>query len=482
MKLNELLIGIEVLDSTADMNLEIADISYDSRKTKPRDLFVAVTGFETDGHMFIADAVKKGAAAVLCEQKPDTDIAYILVKSSRKALALISRNYFGDPAKGLCMIGVTGTNGKTTVTYLMKTVLERALGAKVGLIGTNQNLIGDQAMETERTTPEAYDLQKLLYQMAGAGCTHVVMEVSSHALALSRVEGIHFQIGIFTNLTQDHLDFHKTMEDYLKAKALLFSMCDIGIINLDDKAAPELVQLAKCKVVTYSLEKNEADLVAKNIQLKAEKVEYEALSLMNIQRMELNIPGSFSVYNSMAVVAAAMSLGIGLEDISAALKTASGVKGRAEVVPLDTDYTMLIDYAHTPDGLENILKAVRGFAKGRVVTLFGCGGDRDPVKRPIMGEIAAQLSDFLIVTSDNPRTEEPMAIIEDIMPGVRKHKTPHVVIEDRRAAIAYAMDNAQSGDVIVLAGKGHETYQILGKTKVHLDEREIIAEHMRSKG
>ena len=478
MKLQEILKDIGIIHMSADSELEISGICSDSRKAAAGGLFVAVTGFETDGHRHIPSAVEKGACCVICEHEPEINIPYVLVKNSRSALALASANFYGRPADKMTMIGVTGTNGKTTSTYLLKTILESG-GAKVGLIGTNQNMIGDRVLDTERTTPESNELQELFRQMLDEGCTHVVMEVSSHALELNRVDSVRFKVGIFTNLTQDHLDFHDTMDKYAEAKAKLFAMCDVGVLNLDDEAFEKMTGYASCKVFTYAAKSDEADLVAKNIRLKNDGVSFEALLPGSIRRIELGIPGEFSVYNALGVIGASLHLGFDLKQIEQALKNASGVKGRVEVVPTGTDYTMIIDYAHTPDALENVLSAVRGFAKGRVVALFGCGGDRDGTKRSLMGAIAAKMADFVIVTSDNPRTEEPMGIIKDILEGMKDTKTPYTVIEDRRKAIRWSMDNALPDDIIVLAGKGHETYQIIGKTKTHLDEREEIAAHLQ---
>ena len=412
MKLNKLLAGIDILESTADQALEITGVSYDSRQTRPGDLFVAIAGYETDGHRFIPMALEKGAACVLCQQKPEGEGPYVLVSDSRAALARLGRNWFGDPAASMTMVGVTGTNGKTTSTYLLKDILEKCLGAKVGLIGTNQNMIGDRVLHTERTTPESFELQGLFRAMADEGCTHVVMEVSSHALCLQRTAGIRFAVGLFTNLSQDHLDFHETMENYCGAKALLFRQSDWG------------------------------------------------------------------VYNALGVLAAAKVLGIPLRDSARVLAESGGVKGRVEVVPVPWDYTVLIDYAVTPDAIENVLAAVRGFAKGRVVILFGCGGDRDRTKRPKMGRIAARMADFVVVTSDNPRTEDPDFIISEILPGLEGTSTPYVVEPDRVKAIRYALDHARKDDVIILAGKGHETYQIVGHEKRHLDEREVVAAYI----
>ena len=481
MKLKDLLIDVKQNAMTADPELAICDIRYDSRAVQPGDLFVAIVGFETDGHRYIESAVERGAVAVVCQSVPTIDIPYILVEDSRVALSLISARYFGRPAKSMKLLGVTGTNGKTTTTLLLKSVLEQCLNAKVGLIGTNENMIGDLVLETERTTPESYVLQKLLRQMADAGCEYVVMEVSSHALALGRVAGIQYAVSVFTNLSQDHLDFHKTMDAYALAKAQLFAQSDVGIINIDDDYALVMRKTAEasaCRVMGFSIEKNEADLMAKGIRLKTGSVEFSVLLQSEIQRMTLHIPGKFSVYNALGVIGAAFTLGASLVQISEALSKARGVKGRVETVPTDGDYTILIDYAHTPDALENVLTAVRGFAKGRVVTLVGCGGDRDRTKRPLMGKAAATLSDFVVITSDNPRTEEPEAILADILPGVEETATPHITIVDRAEAIAYAIDNHQPGDVIILAGKGHETYQEINKVKYPMDEREIVADHI----
>lgn len=478
MKLREILENVSIKEKTAELDMEITGISYDSRAVKPGDMFVAVTGYESDGHKFINSAVSNGAVCVLCEKKPETDIPYVLCENTRLGLAVASANFFGRPADKMKIIGVTGTNGKTTTTNLIKSILEHCRGAKVGLIGTNNNMIGSEIIPTERTTPESYELQRIFSEMEKAGCEYVVMEVSSHALYLDRVAGFEFELGLFTNLTRDHLDFHKTMEAYGQAKAILFSRCRKGIINIDDEYSQMMLDAARCPVFTFSTEKNEADLIAKDINLKAGGVSFAALTTGKLERVELGIPGMFSVYNALAAISAAICLGIDITEAADALKVSHGVVGRAEVVPTGRDFTVIIDYSHTPDALENIIKTVRGFAKGRVVTLFGCGGDRDKTKRPIMGEIASKLSDFVIVTSDNPRTEEPGAIISDILAGMKHTKSPYTVIENRREAIGWAIKNAHKDDVILLCGKGHETYQIIGKEKRHFDEREVVAEFL----
>ena len=478
MKLKELLQGLNVLEATADLETDISHVSYDSRQTRPGDLFVAMHGFAVDGHDFIGKAMEAGAAAVLCEKAPREDIPYVRVADSRRALAVVGANFYGHPADNMTMVAVTGTNGKTTTTYLLKAILERALGAKVGLIGTNQNMIGQEVLPTERTTPESFELQGLLAQMRSGGCTHVVMEASSHALFLDRVYGIHYAVGIFTNLTQDHLDFHKTMEAYCDAKAILFRNCDTGVVNADDPWTGRLMEHASCKVLTYS-EKADSDLRAENISLEADHVAFTAVTAEKRVPIRVNIPGGFMVYNTLDVLGAALALGIPLEKSAEILASVPHVKGRVEVVPTPgKDYTILIDYAHSPDGMENVLSSVKGFAKGRTVALFGCGGDRDKTKRPKMGKAAADLADFAIVTTDNPRTEVPADIIADILPGFAGSDTPYVVVEDRVEAIHWAMDHAQPGDVIVLCGKGHETYQEVNHVKHHMDEREIVADYL----
>lgn len=479
MRLSELVKDIEILETAASLDLEINGVCYDSRKVQQGNLFVAITGYETDGHMYIPKAVEKGAQVVICEKAPDIDIPYLRVASARKALAILGANWFGHPADAMTMIGVTGTNGKTSTTVILKSVLEKTLHAKVGLVGTIQNMIGDTVIPTERTTPESFELQSLFAQMRDAGCTHVVMEVSSHALYLNRVDCVQFQIGAFTNLTEDHLDFHKTMEEYRKAKAILFRHCDIGVFNIDDPSMEATIEESTCKVVTCSETQNCADFYARNITLHANRVEMDVTHGGETVQICIGIPGIFTVYNTLTVVSCAVSLGIPLRDVANALKTAQGVKGRVEVVPTEgQDFTVLIDYAHTPDALENVLRSVRGFCKGRLIALFGCGGDRDPIKRPIMGKIGVDCADFVVFTSDNPRTEDPNAILEQVVAGAAGTKTPYHVEENRRAAIRWAMDYAEKDDIIVLAGKGHETYQIIGKEKTHLDEREEVAAHL----
>lgn len=478
MKLQELLKGVIVLSSTADSEAEIGEVRYDSRAVGKGDLFVAIRGYATDGHKYIEKALEQGAAAVVCEEAPEGAPA-VVVENSRKALAEIAANRFGHPADSMVMLGVTGTNGKTTTTYLVKHMLEDA-GHKVGLIGTNQNLIGSEVIETERTTPESYELHALFARMRDAGCTHVIMEVSSHSLVLDRVHGIRFAVGAFTNLTQDHLDFHKTMEAYCDAKALLMRQCDVGIYNADDPWAERLMADAACpRRFSYSVN-GQADLMAKNVALEPGSVDFDAEADTEWCHVHVGIPALFTVYNTLDAMACCWNLGVPLAECADALAKNHGVKGRMEIIPTPgTGYTVLNDYAHKPDALEKVLQSAKAFAKGRVVALFGCGGDRDKTKRPVMGEIGARLADFVIVTSDNPRTEKPEAIIDDILVGLKGYDTPYAVIPDRVAAIHYAMDHAQPGDVIVLAGKGHEDYQEIDHKHYPMDERVIVAEHLK---
>ena len=481
MKLKDLLEGINVLECTADLDLDITNIVRDTRKDIPAgSLFVAVSGFAFDGNRYIPMAMEKGAAAVITAKKPDMDVPYILVDSDRKALAMLGVNFYGHPAEKMTMIGITGTNGKTSVTLLLKHLLETTVGAKVGLVGTMGNMIGDVELPTERTTPESFELQALFAQMVEAGCTHCVMEVSSHALTLDRVGGVHYDVAAFTNLTEDHLDFHKTMEAYCDAKAELFRRCDRGVLNRDDEWFGRMVSGATCEMLTTSV-KNRAGLVAEDLELLSDGICFTAVMDGKKVQVRLPIPGMFTVYNALTVLGVAVQLGISLEQAAEALTTAQGVKGRVEVVPTPGQpYTVLVDYAHTPDGLENVLSSVRGFCKGCLIAVFGCGGDRDPIKRPIMGAIGVKLADHTIITSDNPRTEDPMAIIRDIVANLEEGSWE--IIEDRRKAIRYAMDIAKKDDIIVLAGKGHETYQEINGVKYHLDEREEVAAHLAEMG
>ena len=480
MKLSDLLQGLQPMEIHADLDLEIPFVTSDSRKVVPGSLFVAVTGFAADGNRFIPMAAEKGAAVVVTTKKPEVDIPYVLVESDRYALAVIGANYYGRPSKDMVMVGVTGTNGKTSTTWLLKQVIQGVKGAKVGLIGTMENHIGDLVLPTDRTTPESIELQALFAQMRDAGCSYAVMEVSSHSLVLDRVAGIHFDVAAFTNLTPDHLDFHKTMEEYCDAKAILFSRCGKAVVNGDDGWHDRVIKDCNAPVLTTSVQ-GHGMLNAENICMQADGVSFTAVHGEKRVEISVPIPGQFTVYNVLSVLGIALQLGIELEETAAVLRNVSGVKGRVEVVPTPgKPYTVLIDYAHTPDGLENVLSSVRGFCKGRLIALFGCGGDRDTTKRPVMGKIAVDIADVVVITSDNPRTESPATIIGHIVAGLGDATNYHV-IENRVDAIHFAMDIAEKDDIIVLAGKGHETYQeIMGK-KNHFDEREVVASYLEEK-
>ena len=479
MRLNQLLAGVALTERRAG-DVECSGICYDTRTMVPGCLFVALPGYKTDGHKYIAQALEQGAAAVLCQHPPEGEGPWLVTPDARAALAAVSANWFGHPARDLTLLAVTGTNGKTTTTYLLKAMLEGVLGARVGLIGTNQNMVGEEVLPAHRTTPESWEVQQLLREMADAGCTHVVMEASSHALVLHRLDGLRFRAGLFTNLTQDHLDFHGTMEAYRDAKGLLFRQSDTAVLNLDDEAGRYFARTVAVPRLTYSERRDEADLTAKNLRLFPDRVEFEAVAAGAISRVRLPIPGGFTVYNALGVLTCGLALGLPLADCADALAKAPGVKGRIEVVPVPADFAVIIDYAHTPDALENILTTVRDFTAGRVICLFGCGGDRDRTKRPQMGAIAGSLADVAVVTSDNPRTEEPEAIIRDILPGLEGTAAQVVVEPDRRAAIRRALSLAKPGDTVVLAGKGHETYQEVGTQVLHLDEREEVAAYFAS--
>jgi len=479
MTLEKLLKNVDIIEINADTQIDVTGICYDTRAILNGELFIAIKGYKTDGHNYIAEAVKKGAACIICQEPPEMSVPYVIVKDSRKVLALASAAWFGYPASKLKLVGVTGTNGKTSVTNLIKHIIEKSSDSKVGLIGTNGNFIGDRELPTELTTPESYEMQKLLEKMVVEGCEYVIMEASSHALYLSRVYGIEYDVGVFTNLTPDHLDFHNTMDEYANAKALLFKSSKKSAINIDDDYSDFMISNSAGEVMSFAVNNSNADLVGKDIKLQADRIEFCIIGVGSINRVELPIPGMFSVYNALASIAATVLLGLDLEKVAPSLQSYGGVKGRAEIVPTGHDYTVIIDYAHTPDALENIINTVRGFSKGRVVTLFGCGGDRDKAKRPLMGKIATDLSDYVIITSDNPRTEEPCEIINGILEGIDPSYTSLQVIENRREAIGRALEDLCQDDVLIIAGKGHETYQILGTEKIHFDDREVVAEHVK---
>lgn len=459
-------------------DIEITGIAYDSRKVEPGNVFVCVRGFETDGHKYADKAVENGAAVIVAEEDlPDIADAVVCVyPDTRRALAELACKFYNYPSEKFELIGITGTNGKTTITYLLKSIMEMA-GKCVGVIGTNQNIIGDKVLVTQTTTPttpNSLELQQMFDEMLKCGADCVIMEVSSHALELDRVYGCNFKAGAFTNLTQDHLDFHKTMENYMKAKAKLFDMSECGAVNKDDEYGRRIIDMHSDKgLLSYGVE-SDADVTAANINITARGTDFD-LTYKGVSRhVHIVIPGKFSVYNALTAASVAFSAGVDMDTVVKGLESAKGVLGRVEVVPTDTDYTVIIDYAHTPDGLENIINAVQEFAKGRVITLFGCGGDRDNTKRAVMGEIAGRLSDFTIITSDNPRTEDPEKIVSMIEEGMKRTDGEYKVIVNRREAIAWALQFAEKDDVIILAGKGQETYQIIGKEKYDFDERVVV--------
>lgn len=454
-------------------NIHISGITSDSREIKEGYAFVCVSGVADDGHNYAADAANKGAVAVITEREMGVRNE-IVVSDTHEVYADMCANWFGKPADSLKLIGVTGTNGKTSITYMLKSILECA-GYKVGLIGTIQNMIGDEAIPTKNTTPGVYELNRLFALMKQKGCQYVVMEVSSHALHQKRVCNLSFDAAIFTNLTQDHLDYHITMENYLDAKKMLFKMCKTAIVNSDDDYCEQLIEGLDCKIVSYSLA-DASTYSAKAVKYYPASVEYELVSNDILNHIKFNTGGKFSVYNSMCAAVTALELGLPISVVADAIKNIEGIKGRAESVPTGRDFTVIIDYAHTPDGLKNILKTFRDCEKNRVIALFGCGGDRDKTKRPIMGNIAVRYANYVIVTSDNPRSEDPDEIIKDILEGTSGSAVPVKVIQNRIDAIKYAVSIAEAGDIIVLAGKGHETYQILNTGTIHLDEREIVRE------
>lgn len=472
MKLSDMMKGVEC---SAFDDCEISDITSDSRKAGEGVAFVCIKGLSVDGHDFAADALAKGSPVVICERDLGLD-KQIIVGSTHAALSAMCENFFGNPLEKLQLIGITGTNGKTSSTFITKQVLERC-GHKCGLIGTIQNMIGDEVIPTSFTTPDIYELHSLFGRMAEAGCEYVIMEVSSHALELERVLGLHFVAACFTNLTEDHLDLHGTMEAYFEAKAKLFGMTDCAIINIDDAWGNKIRLDDGVELLSYGIERCDlADIGACNVTYAADGVSFTLRAQGKELPVKVPTPGKFSAYNALSAAGCALAVGIPPEQVAEALNHSTGIKGRAEVYPTGRNFTIILDYAHTPDGVENILSAMREVAEGRLVVLLGCGGDRDPYKRPLMGEAASRLADFVIVTSDNPRSEDPDSIVQQIIPGVEKHSTPYVSITNRRDAMRYAVEHAQPKDIIVLAGKGHEDYQILSTGKIHFDEREVLAE------
>ena len=476
MKLKEMLkdLNYEIVKGTDEVNIN--NIQYDSRSIEKGDLFFAIQGYNTDGHKYIPTAYEKGAIAIIYDKDMDNlpECTMVKVKNSRKAMAKVSSNFYGNPKDKLKIIGVTGTNGKTTSTFMIKSILEEA-GFKVGLLGTIANYIGDEKIHSDRTTPESLEIHKLFKHMVDEAVDYCVMEVSSHSLYLDRVYGINFSQSIFTNLTQDHLDFHKTFENYYQAKLLLFKNSKNSIINIDDEYGKRVYDDIGGNKLTYSIEEK-SNLKAENIKMHSTGVEFSINYEGKEAEINMHIPGRYNIQNALGSALACLNEGISLEVVKRGFENMSGVPGRCEIVTkkYNLGYEIIVDYAHTPDGLENILKTAREFTKGRLISVFGCGGDRDRTKRPIMGKIGTELSDIAVITSDNPRSEEPLDIIEDIKSGIKNNN--YIVVENRREAIKKAMEIARQYDVIVVAGKGHEDYQILKDKTIHFDEREIIKE------
>ena len=480
MKLRNIMENISFDIIQGSIDLEIMTIQYDSRKVKQGDVFFCVEGYNVDGHKYIQDAINNGAIAVVCQKNIDTNLNCCVIKTndSRKALAISAANYYKNPSRDMKIIGITGTNGKTTSAFMIKGILEQK-GYKVGLIGTIANYIGEKKMHTERTTPESLELHELFSEMVEAKVDYCVMEVSSHSLSLDRVYGIEFCESIFTNLTQDHLDFHKTFENYFSAKLKLFENSKNAIINTDDTYGERAYNSITSSKLSYGLGKN-TDIRASDIKMHSRgskfTLEYEEDSF----EMELSIPGNYNIYNALGAIAVCLCEGIEPEVIKIALLKVQ-VPGRCELVvgTHDLGFEIILDYAHSPDGLENILKTAREFTKGKLICVFGCGGDRDKAKRPIMGKIGSELCDVSVITSDNPRNEDPLEIINEIVAGIDNHNFE--IIENRKAAITRAMEIACPGDVIVIAGKGHEDYQVLKGKTIHFDEREVVAEIIKER-
>ncbi len=480
MLLQYLIEGIKDIEVIGNTNIDIGKVEYDSSKVQEKDVFVAIKGFEFDGNEFLEDVINKKVCCIVVEDTVDIsgldtkDITVIKVKSTRKALAIMSAVYYDNPGNKLKLIGITGTKGKTTTAYMIRDIL-LASGKKAGMIGTIYNTYADKQIEATRTSPESLDLQKLLKDMVDAGMEFVVMEVSSHALELDRVYGLRFKVGVFTNLAEEHLDFHENMENYLNAKAKLFAMSDFAIINGDDIYAPKLKKMITTKIATYGLD-NEVNLTANDLRINADNVEFRMYINKMLETVHVNIPGRFTVYNALAAIGVCSLFNCQMDAILLALANVK-VPGRSEIVDIKKTFTVMIDYAHNPSSLEAILTTTKKHAKARVICVFGCGGDRDKTKRPVMGEIAGRLADFTVITTDNPRNENPKQIMNEIEAGIKNTRGLYKVIENRKEAIKFAMRIAWKNDIILIAGKGHETYQILkNNKKIPFDERKIVME------
>lgn len=478
MNLHDLVEGVDV-KKIVGSNIDVKDICCNTNEVKEGSLFFCIEGYKTDGHKYAEKAVDNGAKAIVIDKDVEVngDVTKIYVDDTRIAMAKMSSNFFSNPSKNLSIIGITGTSGKTTSTYMLKSILEK-YNKKTALLGSINNIIGNKSVKSKNTTPESLDLQRMFKEMADEGVKNCVMEVSSHSIALNRVYGIHFDSGVFTNLSQDHLDFHKTMENYFQTKLKLFDNCSHAVINIDDEYGKRAVKLIKNDIITFGLS-NDADVRADNIELTQNGSTFDLNYKDEKVKINILLPGKYNIYNALSCGAAAISIGVPLNIIKEGLEALDKVPGRSEKINTNRGFNIIIDYAHTPGEIENILKTTREYAKKRLVIVFGCGGDRDKTKRPIMGEIAGSLSDFCVVTSDNPRSEEPEKIIEDILPGVKKSGCDYVKITNRKEAIKYAILNAKKDDVIVIAGKGHENYQILKDKTIHFDEREIVQEILK---
>jgi UDP-N-acetylmuramoyl-L-alanyl-D-glutamate--2,6-diaminopimelate ligase len=484
MILKELINKLDPVEIKGNIEIDIRGVTYDSRKALPDYLFVCIDGFSTDGHKYAQQAVDNGAVALVVEKDISVigEVVFIKVKNSREALAAISAQWFGNPSNSLNLIGITGTKGKTTTTYMIRSIFEKA-GKTVGLIGTVANCIGNEKIPARRTTPESYDLQEMLEKMKDRGADTVVMEVSSQGLKLHRVSFTRFKTGVFTNFSKDHIGGfeHPDMEDYFSSKMKIFALCEQGAVNLDSPYASKIMEGETCPIITYGIGNKDAKVRADNIITHSDSVEFDVVSPWFNETFKVSVPGLFSVYNALAAITVSGMSGIDSETIKEGLSNVN-VPGRAEVVPTPgKPYTVMIDYAHTPDSLENILTTVKGFVKGRLISVFGCGGDRDRSKRPLMGEISGRIADLTIITSDNPRTEVPSQIMNDIELGIKKTQGKYIMIEDRTEAIRYAMKHAKKDDIIVLSGKGHETYQIFKDKTIHYDEREIVENILEEK-
>lgn len=485
MYLDHMLEGLDYICLKGEIHSNITELVYDSRKVVPGSVFVCISGAVSDGHSYIPQVVAKGAAAIIVEKDVELadDIILIKTDNTRKALAYMSAAYFGHPARKLKTIGITGTKGKTTAAYMIRSILEKN-GRKTGLIGTIETIIGERSIPANNTTPESYMLQQTFATMVEEGCDSVVMEVSSQGLMLNRVDGFIFDYGIFTNLEPDHIGEHehKDFDDYLSNKRKLFSQCRIGLINVDDSHAEEIMEGHTCEIETYGFSEK-ADLIACDVQLVRRPgflgVSYKVKGLMNFD-VEIDIPGKFSVYNSLCAIALCRHFGVELGDIKKSLEEVK-VRGRVEIIPISDKFTLMIDYAHNAMSLESLLTTMKEYDPKRLVCMFGCGGNRAKGRRYEMGEISSKLADLTVITSDNPRFEDPQDIIDDIIIGVKKGPGKYVEIINRKDAIKYCIDNAMEGDVIVLAGKGHEDYQEIKGVKHHMDERELIQDILEGK-